>query len=102
MKQLILIIHADLKRDVADLLHSIDIIEGFTLTSVEGHGPQPENDSLLSIRDKVVGYTPHVRIDLILEQEHIAPALAALRKSNIGLSENSIYWIMDIEEYGRL
>jgi nitrogen regulatory protein P-II 1 len=102
MKQLVLIIHENLKRDIADILHSIDVVDGFTFSNTEGHGAQSENDPLLSTRDKVVGYTPNIRVDLLLEQKHIASVLDILRKSSIGLHKQSIYWVTDVEEYGRL
>ena len=102
MKHLVLIIHANLKLDASDLLQSINSIEGFTLTSVEGHGAQSVHDPFLSTKDKVVGYTPRMRVDLLLEDANVAPVLAALRKSEIGLREHSIYWVTDVVEYGRL
>lgn len=102
MKLLALIVNANLQSEIADILRSIEIIDGFTLTNVEGHGAQSENDPFISTRDKVVGYTPHIRIDLLLENVHIPYVLETLRKSNIRLSKQSIYWITSVEEFGRL
>jgi nitrogen regulatory protein P-II 1 len=102
MKHLVLIIHANLKRDVADLLRSIESIDGFTLTNIEGHDAQSENDPFLSTRDKVVGYTPRMRVDVLLEDTRVAGVLAALRKSDIGLHTHSIYWVTNVEEHGQL
>ncbi len=102
MKHLVLIIHDDLKLDTADLLHNIEGIQGFTFSNVEGHGLQSEQDTFLSDRDKVVGYTPRVRVDILLEDKDVAPVLTALRKSNIGLNKQGIYWITTVEEFNQL
>jgi len=103
MKQLVLIIHDNLKQDTADLLRAIDQIQGFTFTSIEGHGEgQFQTSSLLVARDKVVGFTPHTRVDILLQDNDVSPVLTALRQSDIGLKQNSIYWVTCVDELGRL
>ncbi len=102
MKLLVLIMHNSLKQDVADLFRSIEQVKGFTFSGVEGHGVQSDKDPFLSNRDKVVGYTPRVRVDILLEDKDVEPVLTALRKSDIGLSKHGVYWISAVEEYGRL
>ena len=102
MKLLTLIIHDNLKQDVADLLRNIEQVKGFTFSNAEGHGLQSEHDPFLSTRDKVMGFTPRVRADIVLENNDAEPVLVALRKSNIGCSKHTIYWITEAEGYGRL
>jgi len=102
MKQLVLIIHDNLKQDTADLLRSTEQVQGFTFSSVEGHGKESDQDTLLSARDKVVGYTSRVRVDILLEDKDVEPVLTILRKKGIGLKKHGIYWITPVEEYGRL
>lgn len=102
MKHLVLIVHANFQSELADILRSIDVIGGFTLTAVEGHGAQSEDDQFLSTRDKVVGYTPHIRVDVILKQTDLSAVLKALRKSNINLTGHNVYWVTNIEEFNRL
>ncbi len=102
MKLLTLIIHDNLKQDVADLLRNIEQVKGFTFSGVEGHGQESEYDLFLSNRDKVVGYTPRVGVDVVLEDKDVELVLIALRKSDIGLSKHTIYWTAAVEEYGRL
>jgi len=101
MKKLVLVIHGNLKQDTADLLHKIEQVQGFTFSNIEGHGKQ-STDTYLSTRDKVVGYTPRVRVDILLEDENVMPVLIQIRKSNIGLNNHGFYWITEIEEYGQL
>ena len=100
MKHLILVIHKNLKQDAADLFQSIEKVQGFTFSDVEGHSRHSELIS--SNRDKVEGYTPHVRVDIFLQDDDVMPVVSLLRKSSLGLNKHSMYWITTVEEYGRL
>jgi nitrogen regulatory protein P-II 1 len=102
MKNLAMIIHVNLKRALADLLRDLESVEGFTFSLVEGHGAQSETDPLLSARDKVVGYTPHVRLDILLEDVDVETVLAAIRADGRGISGQGIYWVTPVEEHGRI
>lgn len=102
MKNLTLIVHTDVRRALADELRSLKEIEGFTFTSVEGHGPQDESDPSLSARDRVVGYTPHVRVDIVLNDKDVDKVLQALHKSDCGVVGRGVYWVTTVTENGRL
>lgn len=103
MKNLIMIVHASFKEDLADKLRSLDVVQGFTFSHAEGHGSQVENDPFLSTRDKVVGYTPRVRVDILLEDDDVAKVLDILRDENAGkTSLGGIYWVTAVEEHGRM
>ncbi len=102
MKHLVLIIHDDLKLDTADLLHNIEEVQGFTFSNAEGHSKKSDSDSFLSDRDRVVGYTSRVRVDILLDDKDLIAVLAALRKSDIGLNKHGIYWITAVEKYEHL
>ena len=102
MKNLTLIVHADSRQNLADLLRSQPSVTGFTFTHVEGHGAQDELDPALSARDRVVGYTPHVRVDILLRDEDVDDVLQALRADGCGLAGCGIFWITPLEQHGRL
>lgn len=102
MKHLTLIIHTNIQQELADQLRGMEQLSGFTFSHVEGHGVQVENDPFLSARDKVVGYTPRVRVDILLEDDNVEPVLGALRKTTAGLEGNGIYWVTAVEQNGRL
>lgn len=102
MKNLIMIIHANAEQDVADVLRGLDRIQGFTFTHVEGHGAQAEHDPFLSARDKVVGYTPRVRVDIFLEDADLEPVLDALRSSGKCSESHGLYWVTEVQRSGRL
>lgn len=102
MKALTLIIHADIQQALADALRGLKQVSGFTFTHVEGHGTQDERDPLLSARDRVVGYTPHVRVDIVLNDKDMDAVLDALRESHGGLVGRGIYWVTDVIKQGRL
>ena len=102
MKNLTLIVHADIEQALADTLRSLKQVSGFTFIHVEGHGPQDERDPTLSARDRVVGYTPHVRVDIVLRDEDVDDVLHALRAADCGLAGRGIYWITSVNEFDKL
>jgi nitrogen regulatory protein P-II 1 len=100
MKNLTLIVHANVEQTLADTLRSLKQVSGFTFTHVEGHGAQDERDASLSARDRVVGYTPHVRVDILLED--VDDVLQALRVASGGLEGRGIYWVTPVDKFGKL
>ena len=102
MKNLMLIVHADIQQALADTLRRFAQVTGFTFTRVEGHGTQDEHDAALSARDRVVGYIPHVRVDILLEDEDVDEVLQALRAANCGLTGRCIYRVTAVEKQGAL
>ena len=102
MKNLTLIAHADIKQVLADTLRSLKQVTGFTFTQVEGHGVRDEYDPALSARDRVIGYTPHVRVDILLKDEDVEDVLKALCTADCGLAGRAIYQITAVEKQGAL
>ncbi len=102
MKHLILIIHSSVQQALADQLRSLEQVSGFTFCKVEGHGVQVENDPFLSARDKVVGYTPRVRVDIMLEDGDVDRVLDTIRSKTQGLAGRCIYWVTAVEKNGHL
>lgn len=102
MKNLTLIIHANAQEDVADHLRNLDQVRGFTFSRVEGHGAHSEDDPFLSARDKVVGYTPRVRVDVLLDDADVEAVLATLSPKGSARTSQGIYWITTVEQSGPL
>ena len=102
MKQLTLIIHTDAQQDLTDQLRKLESISGFTFSHVEGHGVEAEDDAFLSARDKVVGYTPRIRLDILLEENNIDLVLQALRTASTSIVGQGVYWVTAVEQNGRL
>lgn len=102
MKNLTLIVHADVRQALADVLRGLQEVEGFTFTSVEGHGAQDDRDPALSSRDRVVGYTPHVRVDIVLKDEDVDTVLDALREGRCGVAGRGVFWVTPVPLHGRL
>ncbi len=101
MKNLTLIVHADIKQALADLLRTLPQVAEFTFTHIEGHGPQDERDPSLSARDRVVGYTPQVRVVVIIGDADAPAVLDALRRHR-GVAGRGVYWVTPVEEHGLL
>lgn len=102
MKNLTLIVHADIKSTLADTLSSIKQLSGFTITTAEGRNPQDEHDPAFSERDRVIGYTPHLRVDILLPDEDVENVLHTLRDANCGLSGRCIYQLTAVEKLGAI
>ena len=102
MKNLTLIVHADIEQALADTLRGLPQVRGFTIAQVEGHGAQSEHDTALAARDQVVGYTPHIRVDIVLDDKDLEDVLEALRQSQCGIAGRGSYWITKVERLGQL
>lgn len=102
MKILTLIVHADNQEALADTLRTLPQVTGFTFSPVEGHGPCEDQDLSLSVRDRVVGYVPQVRADLVLEDTDVSRVLEALKATDGGVAGRGVYWITRLESQGRL
>lgn len=102
MKHLTLIINTSVQQDMADQLRTLEQVSGFTFSHVEGHGAQVESDPFLSARDKVVGYTPRVQVDILLEESDVDSVLETLRTATHGIKSQGIYWVTAVEQSGRL
>jgi len=99
MKNMVLIIHEKLQQDVADQLR--ERIPGFTFSRAEGHGDHSTDDVMLSARDKVVGYIPRVRVDILLDDHEVAGVVELIRQVP-GIAGHSVYWVNDVIESGRI
>lgn len=102
MKIFTMIVHADVKQALADTLRSLGQVSGFTYTPVEGHGAQDGRDPALSARDRVVGYTPQVRVDILLEDGDVEDVLQALRSADCGLAGRGVYWVTPVSKFDKL
>ena len=102
MKNLTLIVHADSQQILADALRALDVVSGFTFTHVQGHGAPSQDDASLSAHDRVVGYIPRVRVDIVLEEDKIDIVLAVLGQSGTGIAGRGVYWVTPVERFGSL
>ncbi len=102
MKLLTIIIHSSAQQGLADQLRAMEQVTGFTFSRVEGHGVQAENDNLLSAHDKVVGYTPRVRVDILLADEMVSDVLKILSDAGSYLRGQGVYWVTEVTQTGYL
>ena len=102
MKNLAAIVHANAQQNLADTLRGLEQVRGFTFTRVEGHGARADRDAALSARDKVVGYTPRMRVDILLEDADVDIVLGALHSASSDINDAGVFWVTDVEKSGRL
>lgn len=102
MKHLTLIIHTDAQQSLTDQLRGMEHVSGFTYCDVDGHGIEAESDPFLSARDEVVGYTPRIRVDILLQDSDVESTLEALRSSSDHIKGQGIFWVTSVEQNGHL
>ncbi len=100
MKVLTLIVSASVQQAVTDQLRALEV-SGFTVSEVEGHGPHTAQDQFLSERDRVVGFVPRVRVDIVLQPEQLTTVLDALVAPGTGFAGHGTFWIVPVEDFGR-
>jgi len=101
MKKFSMVVHSSLQQELADLLRSLQL-DSFMFSHIEEHSAQDENDVLLSARDRVVGYVPKVRVDVILEDAHALKLVDEIREAKPSFKGKSLYWISAVENSGEL
>lgn len=101
MKKLTMIVHTSLQQELADCLRSLQL-ETFVFSHVEEHSAQLERDAFLSERDKVEGYVPQVRVDIILDDAQSKVILEDIRNLKCSFHGKGNYWISDLDEAGDL
>ncbi len=101
MKKLSMVVHESLQQSLADYLRSQQI-KTFIFNHIEQHSSQVEQDVFLSARDKVVGYVPKVRVDIILHDENIKQLLENIKNSDTSFKGKGNYWVTDVKEFGEL
>jgi len=101
MKKFSMVVHSSLQQALSDYLRSQQL-ETFMFSHIEEHSSHVEKDSFLSARDKVVGYVPQVRVDVILNQEDIKSLLENIKNSDCSFKGKGFYWVTDIDEFGEL
>lgn len=102
MKMLNLITHANMQHELSDTLRTIEQVQGFTFAPVQGHGSHVDCDPFLSNRDRVVGYTPRIKVEILLLDDDVEPVLQRLRESMKHGRNQGIYWVAPIEATGQL
>jgi len=80
----------------------MEIILGYTISHVEGHGEESESDEFLSARDKVVGFAPRIRSDILLQDQDVDKLLAVLKSKENNIIGQGVYWVTAVEQGGHL
>ena len=102
MINLTLLADSSIKQSLADLLRSMAEVEDFIFTNVEEHSAQLVQDPLLSERDKVVGYVPRIKVDILLNESTLDVVRNALCAPECGLVGRCRYWVTPVSDHGGL
>lgn len=101
MKKLSIVVHKSLQEELADCLRSLKL-QSFMFSHIEEHSSQLKEDVFLSARDKVVGYVPKVRVDIILDDNRTKTLIDELKGSGVSFAGKGFYWVCDIGKAGEL
>ncbi len=101
MKVLTIVVHASAQQPLADSLRALPHVQSFTFIHAEGHSTHTESDPFLSARDKVVGYVPRVRLDVLLEDADVSAVLDVLIAAG-DCRGQAVYWVSAVAQSGRL
>ena len=102
MKCLTLYLHAQATEDALDCLRANPNVSGFTLVRCEGHSLDSSSDWSQAVVDRVVGFVPRVRVEVILESQHVEELLASLQQSLAAAQSHGVWSLVDLEGFGRL
>jgi nitrogen regulatory protein PII len=50
----------------------------------------------------VIGYVPHARVDIVLEDENVETVIETLRRSGCGVAGRCLHWVTEVTRYGPL
>lgn len=101
MKCLTLIIHQSARQDLVDHLRRSGV-PGFTLSPAEGHSDETSHNPFETTRDRVLGFVPRYRVEVILEEDDLARILTYLRGCDSCVQGRGIWWVTRVEDHGRL
>ena len=102
MKCLTLYLHKQSTEDVLDCLRESPLVTGFTLTHGEGHSLDSNTDWSQAAIDRVVGFVPRVRVEVILEDDQVEEVLAALKASLSSTQSHAVWSVVSLDGFGRL
>lgn len=103
MKCLTLFVHAAVAEACIDALRGDPDLPGFTLTRSEGHSQRTESEAFVGARDRVVGYVPRARIEVVLaDQGEVERTLARLREVGRAGQSWGTFMVSDLIDFGRL
>ncbi len=103
MKSLTMIVQTDDEQELTKLLRSTEQINGFSLSHISGHGSLVEQDSFLAARDQVVGSSPRLRADILVQDADLDIVLNRFANAKAAASIKDVYyWVSAIEQEGHL
>lgn len=102
MRCITLIVHASSKMALTDLLHGIQEVERFSMSDCEGYDESDLVGSFVSTGDRVIGFIPRVRIEVVVEESAVPSVLEAVREPRTGLAGLGVYWVSPVLDGGVL
>lgn len=102
MKCLTLILPESAKQDLIDFFQQLPEISGYTFIRGEGHSQDTGRNPFETNLDRVVGYVPRTRVDLILPDPDVDKVLQKMRSCESCSKAIGLWWVSPVEGWGHL
>jgi nitrogen regulatory protein P-II 1 len=102
MKILTLYVHKATKQKILDKISRFEQIKGCYMTSIEGYFEGIGSNPFESKRDLVVGYTPRLKLDIMIETDNIDYLLKKILSCTSCAEGKGIWTIQDLDKWGKL
>jgi nitrogen regulatory protein P-II 1 len=99
MKVMTLIVRESAAQDLLDLLLCDDRISGFTTFPGHGHSCRTRDNPFETDADRVLGYVPRVKVEILLEDDAVEHVLERLQRCE-SCSGQGVFWVTPVVESG--
>lgn len=100
MKCLTVVAHSACREALLDCLARNDRVAGYTLSPAEGHSRRSGEDPFETERDLVEGFSPRVRVEIIVQDEDIAGLRDALHTLHHEGRRLGVWWVTSVLNHG--
>lgn len=102
MQCLTMILHESVKQPLIDMFRHMPEITGYTFIQGEGRSSDTARNPFETNRDRVMGYVPRVRVDLILDDDVVTQVMARLQACDSCVAGRGVWWVSPVVAWGQL
>lgn len=100
MKIITFVIHEAAQQNLLDKLAEFQEIKGCFVTPVHGYFEAIGQNPFETQKDLVDGFTPRVRIEVLIEKERVKPLLEGLLSCLSCAKGRGIWWVKGVNDWG--
>jgi nitrogen regulatory protein PII len=100
MKIISIIVHEAAKQNILDSVAGINNVKGCYLYKVDGYFEGVGNNPFETQKDLVDGYTPRLRIDILVEKDVVSEVMDNIFECTSCVKGRGVWYTRDIEDWG--